>query len=206
MQQWPNAFQYRGSVGPIVPNLSIKLVSEDGEEVNSGQLGELWVKGPNIFLGYYNNDEATKNAFSEDGYFKTGDIAHLDPAGNLYIVDRMKELIKYRGYQVAPAELEAVLLQNPKVSDVAVLGMYDERIASEVPRAFVKVAPGLEPSKILGEEIVEWMDARVSYPKKLRGGVQFVDEVPKSAAGKILRRVLKDTYGLRITVTVGAKL
>ncbi|KAF2094414.1 acetyl-CoA synthetase-like protein [Rhizodiscina lignyota] len=206
IQQWPNALACRGSIGMLLPNHTVKLVSETGVEVPPGQTGELWIKGKNVFMGYHNNEQATKDAFSEDGFFKTGDIAYQDLEGNFWITDRLKELIKYRGYQVAPAELEATLLQNPKVADVAVLGIYDERIVSEVPRAFVQLAPGLEPTQELGEEIAKWMDSRVSYTKKLRGGVQFIHEVPKSAAGKILRRVLKNKYGAQTAEPRSAKL
>lgn len=131
-----------------------------------------------------------------DGFFKTGDIAREDKDGNMYITDRVKELIKYKGFQVAPAELEGVLMGCEDVDDVAVVGVYDERIASEVPMAFVvrkKDGEGKgKGEKEVAEGIVKWVQDKVAGHKRLRGGVRFVESVPKSASGKILRRVLKD--------------
>ncbi|KAF2098464.1 acetyl-CoA synthetase-like protein [Rhizodiscina lignyota] len=196
---WEKAMIYKGSVGTLLPNMSAKWVDLDGNEVAKGQEGELWIKGPNVFAHYHENPQATENSFSDDGWYKTGDVGYEDEHGNYYITDRVKELIKYKGYQVAPAELEAMLLKNPKVKDVAVLGMYVEEMASEVPRAFIVPTEGNKPSDQLAKEIVAWLDAQVSYPKKLRGGVQFVEEVPKSPTGKILRRLLKDKYGTKIS-------
>lgn len=196
---WDDAMKFKGSVGKLLANTSAKWMSPESKELSKGQEGELWLKGPQIFIGYHDNAEATKNSFSEDGWFKTGDVGFEDEHGNFYITDRVKELIKYKGYQVAPAELEALLLKNPKVRDVAVLGMYVEEMASEVPRAFIVPEEGLKPSPELEKDIVDWMNAQVSHPKKLRGGVEFVDEVPKSPTGKILRRLLKDKYGSRIS-------
>ncbi|EMC94308.1 hypothetical protein BAUCODRAFT_544122 [Baudoinia panamericana UAMH 10762] len=191
-QPWSEWWSSVGSVGKLFPNMSAKLVSGDGREVQAGETGELWVKGPNVFKGYWKNAEATKNAITEDGYFKTGDVGHQDDNHNLYITDRMKELIKWNGFQVAPAELEGILLDSPLVDDVAVIGIHDAAEHTELPRAYVVPASGREPSEALGREIAEWMSARVAYYKKLRGGVRFVKEIPKSQAGKILRRVLKD--------------
>lgn len=206
IQSWDSCMDTKGSVGKILPNHVVVLVDTEGNEVSADQPGEIWVKGPNVFLGYYKNEQATSSSMTGDGFFRTGDIGYYDKDGNIYITDRVKELIKYRGYQVAPAELEALLLKNPKVADVAVLGLYDESIVSEVPRAFIKAASGLTPNAELGRELAEWMNGQVSYPKKLRGGVQFVDEVPKSTTGKILRRVLKDKYGSKLTQSMKSKL
>ena len=103
-------------------------MSEDGTELEPGQPGELWVKGPNVMLGYYNNPEATKNAITEDGYYKTGDVGYIDEKGNFYITDRVKELIKYNGFQVAPAELEGVLAAHSEVEDCAVLGLFASHV------------------------------------------------------------------------------
>lgn len=161
-------------------------------EVAAGKTGELWIKGPNIFKGYHNNPEATKAAITEDGYFKTGDVGFQDADGNFFITDRVKELIKYKGFQVAPAELEGLLIGHPNVNDVAVIGLYDRSQATEVPRAYVvhrQVASGERPTS--ERELVEWLAARVAPYKRLRGGVRFIDTVPKSPSGKILRRLLK---------------
>jgi acyl-CoA synthetase (AMP-forming)/AMP-acid ligase II len=189
-------------------------MSADETELPVGETGELWIKGPNVFqgpthpslrstpfryplpksyhIGYLNNPTGTANAITADGYLRTGDVGYQDASGNVYITDRMKELIKYKGFQVAPAELEGVLLTHPAVNDVAVLGVYDEGRATEVPRAYVVVAKGTEPSKRMESEIVAWVRGRVVRHKQLRGGVGFVDEVPKSASGKILRRILRE--------------
>ena len=160
-------------------------------EVPAGQDGELWITGPNIFQGYWRNPSGTANALTPDGYFKTGDIGHQDSEGNFYITDRVKELIKYKGFQVPPAELEGLLASHPMVNDVAVVGLYDKEQATEVPRAYVVLAPGVQGGPHTEKEIAEWLRAKVANHKRLRGGVKFVDEIPKSAAGKILRRVLK---------------
>jgi 4-coumarate--CoA ligase len=166
-------------------------MNEAGEEVPAGETGELWIKGPNIFMGYLNNEEGTKNALTEDGYFKTGDVGHQDTEGNFYITDRVKELIKYKGFQVPPAELEGILIGHEDVDDVAVIGIQDHAQATEVPRAYIVPRKGLEAGKDLEAKIVKWLEKKVASHKRLRGGVRFVDEVPKSASGKILRRVLK---------------
>ena len=167
-------------------------MSSDGKEVARGEQGELYIKGPHVFLGYHNNDAATQDCMTTDGFFKTGDIARQDEHGNMYITDRVKELIKYKGFQVAPAELEGVLMGNDMVDDVAVIGIYDEKIASEVPMAFVVGGKGVKGTKEDGESVVKWLSEKVASHKRLRGGVRFIDTVPKSASGKILRRVLKD--------------
>ncbi len=190
-QPWDDWNKTIGSVGRLFPNMSAKHMSPEGTEVPAGEVGELWMKGPNIFKGYHNNPEGTKNALTEDGYFKTGDVGYQDKDGNFYITDRVKELIKYKGFQVPPAELEGLLLSHPKINDVAVVGVYSEDQATEVPRAYIVPAPGVEGGRKTEEDIVAWLRAKVANHKRLRGGVRFVDEIPKSASGKILRRVLK---------------
>jgi 4-coumarate--CoA ligase len=183
-----------GSVGRLLSNQTAKYVSVNEKEVPVGEVGELWVKGPNVFAGYWKNEKATANALTVDGYFKTGDIGYQDEDGNFYITDRIKELIKYKGFQVPPAELEGVLLSHDKVNDVAVLGVQRDDLATEVPIAYVVPRPGATAGPQLEKEIVDFMALKVANHKKLRGGVRFVDEIPKSAAGKILRRVLKEKY------------
>jgi acyl-coenzyme A synthetase/AMP-(fatty) acid ligase len=182
----------KGGVGTLVPNMEARLVDIDGKDVAPGESGELWVRGPNIFLGYHNNPAATADCMSEDGYYKTGDVARIDPkTGNFYITDRVKELIKYKGFQVPPAELEGVLSAHPKIADVAVVGIWKEEEQTEVPRAYVVLQAGHAASKELEGEIAKWLEAKVAHYKKLRGGVRFVAEIPKNPSGKILRRVLK---------------
>ena len=180
-----------GAVGTLLPNQTAKYMSPEEVELPIGETGELWVKGPNIFKGYHNNPEGTKNALTSDGYFKTGDVGHQDKDGNFYITDRVKELIKYKGFQVPPAELEGLLISHPKINDVAVVGVYAKDQATEVPRAYVVPTPGIEGSPDTARDIIQWLQAKVANHKRLRGGVRFVDEIPKSASGKILRRTLK---------------
>ncbi|KAK5111560.1 hypothetical protein LTR62_004856 [Meristemomyces frigidus] len=181
-----------GAVGTMLPNQTAKYMSAEEKEVPVGEVGELWIKGPNIFKGYLNNAEGTKNALTDDGYFKTGDVGYQDGEGNFFITDRVKELIKYKGFQVPPAELEGLLVSHPKIDDVAVIGVYREEQATEVPLAYVKVRDGITASPSVEKEIMEWLAAKVANHKRLRGGVRFTDEIPKSASGKILRRLLKD--------------
>jgi len=183
-----------GSVGKLHPNQKMIIVSSSGKPVAPGTEGEILIKGPNVFAGYHNNPAATANCMTSDGYFRTGDIGYEDNDGNLYITDRLKELIKYKGFQVAPAELEGLLVSHPKVADVCVVGVEDVKQATEIPRAYVVKAEGVNDIEdaVLEKEIREWMDEKVANHKKLRGGVRFVDVIPKSAAGKILRKILRD--------------
>jgi 4-coumarate--CoA ligase len=191
--------------------MEAKFVDEEENEVEHGKDGELWMRGPNIFRGYLNNEEATRNSITKDGWFKSGDVGHVTPEGYIsplshsdgrmfYITDRVKELIKFKGmstgyviltigFQVPPASLEGLLASHPKVKDIAVIGIYSKSIASEVPRAYV--VPVEEPSESLAKELIKYVHDRVAQHKRLRGGVKFIEEVPKSASGKILRRVLK---------------
>lgn len=148
--------------------------------------GELWVKGPNVMAGYLNNPTATAETLDSDGYLHTGDIAVADPEGVVYIVDRLKELIKYKGYQVPPAELEALLLTHPEIADAAVIGVLDSE-GEEVPKAFVV----RQADATIDEDgVIAFVAERVSPHKKVRT-VEFIDIVPKSAAGKILRKDLR---------------
>lgn len=165
-------------------------MSPTEEELPVGSTGELWIRGPNIFKGYHNNPSGTANALTPDGYFKTGDVGHQDADGNFYITDRVKELIKYKGFQVPPAELEGLLISHPMIDDVAVVGVYNKEQATEVPRAYVVPKTGVEGNPKTAQDVVDWLAAKVANHKRLRGGVRFVDEIPKSASGKILRRVL----------------
>ena len=175
-----------GSVGPSLPNTDCKVVdAATGKELDRNEDGEIWIRGPQVMKGYLNNPEATRASIDSDGFFHTGDIGHIDDHDQYFIVDRLKELIKYKGFQVAPAELEALLLSHPKVADVAVIGVRDED-GEEVPKAFVVLK---EP--VPADEIMDFVAARVAPHKKVRR-VEVVEQIPKSPTGKILRRVLRD--------------
>ncbi|KAL3435869.1 hypothetical protein BDV09DRAFT_166329 [Aspergillus tetrazonus] len=199
-QPWGEWRESVGSVGKLLPNMEAKYMTmpEDGSEpteVPTGEVGELYLRGPNVFQGYHNNPAATADSISPDGWFRTGDVGYQDPKGNFYITDRVKELIKYKGFQVAPAELEGILVDNPAVDDVAVVGVESAEHGTEVPVAFVVRSAKSKSSGVSAAEeaknIAKWLDSKVAHHKRLRGGVRFVDEIPKSAAGKILRRLLK---------------
>ncbi|KAL5091033.1 hypothetical protein Trisim1_003348 [Trichoderma cf. simile WF8] len=188
-EEW---WKYQGSVGRLYPNMEAKIVDEDGKELGYDKSGELLLKGPNVFSGYWKRPELNKETFTEDGWYRTGDIFYCCPKGNFYITDRKKELIKYKGFQVPPAELEAKLIGRDDIADVCVIGVWDKEQHTEIPRAYVVLKPGVEETEAKAKEITEWLNAKVAPSKKLRGGVRFIKEVPKSQAGKILRRVLRD--------------
>jgi len=180
--------EYRpGTSGVAVPNTECRIVDADGNDQDVGGRGELWVRGPQVMKGYLNNEEATRHTIDEEGWLHTGDVAELDEAGHYSIVDRVKELIKYKGFQVPPAELEALLLTHPKIADCAVIGIPDPE-AGELPKAFVTLAPGQE---MTAAEVQEFVAGKVATYKQVRQ-VEFIDEIPKSASGKILRRFLRD--------------
>jgi 4-coumarate--CoA ligase len=191
-QPWKDWNTTIGSVGKLLPNMTAKYIDDKGEEVPVGETGEMALKGPNVFKGYLNRPELTKDCFTEDGFFLTGDIGYQDDNGNFYITDRVKELIKYKGFQVAPAELEGILVGHDRVDDVAVIGIFSAEQASELPRAYIKLAPGVEANQETEKDIADYLQSKVAPHKKLRGGIRFISEIPKSVSGKILRRVLKD--------------
>ena len=177
-----------GTVGVTIPNTECRIVDPaTGEDQGVGGVGELWVRGPQVMKGYLNNPEATAATIDRDGWLHSGDIATIDEDGFVSIVDRLKELIKYKGFQVAPAELEALLLTHPAIADAAVVGVPDVE-AGEIPRAFVVVKAG---QSVTTEEITAYMTDRVSTYKVIRD-VVITDAIPKSASGKILRRLLRD--------------
>ena len=192
MKPWEEWDKTIGSVGRMLPNQTAKYMSPEEEEVPVGEIGELWIKGPNIFKGYLNNPEGTRNALTPDGYFKTGDVGYQDKDSNFFITDRVKELIKYKGFQVPPAELEGLLASHEKVNDVAVIGVYNKDQATELPRAYIVLAKGTQAGPKTEKDLVEWVAGKVANHKRLRGGIRFVEEIPKSVSGKILRRVLKE--------------
>lgn len=176
-----------GSVGKLVPGMCAKVIGEDGKSLGAFQEGELCLKGPLIMKGYVNDPVSTSATIDNDQWLHTGDVAYYDNEKFFFIVDRIKELIKYKAFQVAPAELEALLLTHPAVSDSAVIGLPDEE-AGELPLAYVVLKNG---QKATEAELQQFVADNVSHQKKLRGGVLFVDEIPRNPTGKILRRVLK---------------
>jgi 4-coumarate--CoA ligase len=177
-----------GSIGVPIPNTEVRVVDpETGEDLGVGKPGELWIRGPQVMKGYLNNPDATAASIDPDGWLKTGDIGWVDVDDHWLITDRLKELIKYKGFQVAPAELEAHLLTHPAVADAAVIAIADEE-AGEVPKAYVVLKPG---HRVTSGELVEHVAAHVAPYKKVRA-IEFIDEIPKSLSGKILRRVLRD--------------
>jgi 4-coumarate--CoA ligase len=183
--------QASGSCGLVVPNTEMKLVDIASlEEVGPNQEGEVWARGPQVMTGYLNNPQATANTITADGWLRTGDIGYVNDDGYLFVVDRLKELIKYKGLQVAPAELEAVLLTHPAVADAAVIGVPDDE-AGELPKAFVVLK-----GEATVEQIMAHVAERVAPFKKVRM-VEIVTQIPKSSSGKILRRVLKDQEKLK---------
>ena len=177
-----------GSVGLCVPGMECRLVSvETGEDVGVGERGEIHVRGPQVMKGYLGRPEATAETVDAEGWLHTGDVAYVDEDGFFFIVDRAKELIKYKAFQVAPAELEAVLLTHRSVADAAVIPSPDDE-AGEVPKAFVVVKEG---HGLTEAEVLDFVAARVAPHKKVRR-VEFVAQIPKSPSGKILRRLLVD--------------
>jgi acyl-CoA synthetase (AMP-forming)/AMP-acid ligase II len=173
-----------GSVGVCAPNTECKVIDlETGEALGPNQEGEICVRGPQIMKGYLNRPDATAQTIDSEGWLHTGDIGYADQDGHFYIVDRAKELIKYKGFQVPPAELEAVLLTHEAIADAAVIPCPDDE-AGEVPKAYVVLRCDATP-----EEIMSYVESRVAPHKRLRG-VEFIDQIPKSPSGKILRRML----------------
>lgn len=172
------------SIGPLMPGTECRLVDpETGSDVGVDERGEVWIRGPQVMLGYLNRPDATAACITPEGWFKTGDVGVVDEHGWFRIVDRVKELIKFKGFQVAPAELEAILVAHPRIADAAVIPSPDEE-AGEIPKAFVVLREPLTP-----EEIMAYVAERVSPHKKVRA-VEITDVIPKSPSGKILRRVL----------------
>ena len=179
-----NNKEHEGSVGLCLPNTTCKIVgTENRVELGPGEEGEVCVRGPQVMKGYLGQPEATSEIIDSEEWIHTGDVGYADADGALFIVDRLKELIKYKGRQIAPAELEAVLLSHPSVADAAVIPSPDES-AGEVPIAFVALKESASAT-----EIIDFVSQRVAAYKRIRR-VEFVDHIPKSPAGKILRRAL----------------
>jgi acyl-CoA synthetase (AMP-forming)/AMP-acid ligase II len=175
-----------GSIGVPVANTECLIVDvTTGEPLGPEQDGELWVRGPQVMRAYFNKPEATRQTLDDNGWLHTGDIARMDAGGHFFIVDRLKELIKYKGMQIAPAELESVLTSHPAISDAAVIPVPDDE-AGEIPKAYVVLR-----SPATADEVMAFVASHVAPFKKVRR-VEFVDQIPKSPSGKILRRVLRE--------------
>ena len=183
-------FKYAHTVGTICASTTVKIMKDDGKEAGVGEPGEIWAKGPQVVMGYLNNEQATKETFDEEGYLHTGDQGSINEHGVITILDRIKEMIKVRGIGVAPAELEDLLLGHQKVEDVAVLGINDD-YSGEVPKAYIVPKSDVQGYDDLGKELIKYVrDNKVRY--KSVKEIEFIDVIPKSASGKILRRILRD--------------
>ena len=178
-----------GTSGVTISNTEIRIIDpETGSDQGVGERGELWVRGPQVMKGYLNNQEATDDTIDSDGWLHTGDVAILDEHHHVSIVDRIKELIKYKGFQVPPAELEGLLITHPAILDVAVIGVPDDE-AGELPKAFITVAPGADAPSL--DDVQEFVGEHLVSYKQVRQ-LEVIDAIPKSASGKILRRELRD--------------
>ncbi|KAJ3322168.1 hypothetical protein HDU93_003138, partial [Gonapodya sp. JEL0774] len=195
MREWDPLIN--GTIGKNLPNVDLSIRDPETFEIlGPNTEGEIWARGPHIMLRYHNNEKATKESLIPDpdgkgSWYRTGDVGRYDENGVFTITDRLKELIKYKGFQVPPAELESILLGHSLVADVAVIGIPDE-LSQELPKAFVVLKSSLSSPEAVKEELISYVRNRVAPHKQLRGGVQFVQEIPKSASGKILRRLLRD--------------
>lgn len=178
-----------GSVGIVRAGFLARIVDRrTNRNVSPYERGELWFKGRAIMKGYVGDRDATKQTIDANGWLHTGDIGYFDDNGELYIVDRLKELIKYKGFQVPPAELEGILLQNPLIRDCGVIGVADDDGAGELPLAFVVKQDNVQLTE---RDVIDFVALRSSPAKRLHGGVIFVPSIPKNPSGKILRRELR---------------
>jgi acyl-CoA synthetase (AMP-forming)/AMP-acid ligase II len=185
------AYKYGNNGGMLLGSTVFKVINmETGKELGPNQTGEILAKGPQIAMGYLGNPRETAETFGADGFLHTGDVGSVDDQGFVHIVDRIKEMIKVKGQQVAPAELEHLLLGHPAVVDCAVLGVHDE-YSAERPKAYVVLKRGVEPSDAIGRELIQYVkERRVRY--KWVKEIEFIAEIPKSPSSKILRRVLRE--------------
>ncbi|KAI1625500.1 amp dependent CoA ligase [Exophiala viscosa] len=184
-----------GSVGCIRPGIDAKLVDDEGNDISAYDVrGEMCIKGPTVIKEYFENPTANAESFDADGFFHTGDIMYCDGKTKLwYVVDRKKEMIKVRGFQVAPPEIEGVLLMHPAIVDAAVIGVQAaSEVDGEVPRAYIVRGPGVRHEDLTEADVIEFAAKPLSKFKRLEGGVRFVDGIPKNASGKILKRVLRE--------------
>ncbi len=174
----------------LLPGLKGKVVDAQGNALGPNEKGELCFKGKNVMKGYIGNEKATRETIDEDGWLHTGDVGYYDDESQFFIVERLKELIKYNAFQVPPAEIEGILQMHPKVREAGVFGIPDEK-TGEKAVAFVVKQPGVD---VTDQEIIEFVAEKASKPKQLHGGVYFVDQLPKNDTGKVMRRILKEMW------------
>ncbi|PIA17650.1 acetyl-CoA synthetase-like protein [Coemansia reversa NRRL 1564] len=185
------------SIGILLPNSQAKVVDTQGNELGVCEPGELCFKGPNVMLKYLDNPTATRNIFDENGFLQTGDIGYIDEAGFFYITDRKKEIIKFKGFQVAPSELEGLLAEHPDIEDAAVMAVYDDNQATEIPKGYFVLKKQSDNRNAVddnarGQAVVEWLHERVAKFKRLRGGFSIIENIPRSPAGKVIRNSLRN--------------
>jgi len=203
---WDELKKTMGSSGTAFPGVELKIISiEDGKTLTVGQEGEILIRGDMTLTAYLNNPSATAESIDNDGWFHTGDVGKLDTHGNLFITDRLKELIKVKGFQVSPADLEDSLCGSPLVQDVGLTSIYHDDHATEYPRAYVvpfdkNVLNDRAAAEAFAHELRKYVESKHAPYKWIRGGFVIVPAIPKSPAGKILRRLLKDTKGNLIHV------
>ncbi|KPI40683.1 putative 4-coumarate--CoA ligase 1 [Cyphellophora attinorum] len=183
-----------GSIGKLLPGLEMVVVDEDNKECATLQSGEICLRGPNIMQGYLGQIDASSSSLN--GFFRTGDIGYVDRDGFVFLVDRAKEMIKVKGHQVAPAELEAILLSHPEILDAAVKGVYRDDIASEVPIGFLVSNIAQDRQRSLVEELQRTIREKVAPYKRIVGGLHFISEIPRNPSGKVLRRLLPSSEPL----------
>lgn len=176
-----------GSVGDVSEGTMVKVIDENGKSLGPNKRGELCFKGNQLMLGYIGDEKSTKDTIDRDGWLHTGDVGYYDKDKQFFIVDRIKELIKYKGFQVPPAEIEGVLLTHPKIKDAAVIGIPDDN-AGELALAFVVKTD----NNLTEDEVIQFVAKTASPAKKLHGGVRFIDEIPRNLSGKVLRRELRE--------------
>jgi acyl-CoA synthetase (AMP-forming)/AMP-acid ligase II len=194
-----------GSVGHVVPNTDLKFVDDNDNEITTPDTrGEMCVRGPLIIRGYFENPEANARDFDSEGYYHTGDVGYFEKGtGRIFIVDRKKELIKVRGFQVAPNEIEGLLLSHPAIVDAAVIGLtVPSSPDAELVRACVVLREG---HKVSEKELTDYVGRQLAKYKRLTGGVKFLPAIPKTASGKILKRLLREE-ALREMRAEGPKL
>ncbi|XP_062548676.1 uncharacterized protein LOC134213550 isoform X2 [Armigeres subalbatus] len=178
-----------GSVGTLTRSVKVKIVDENGSRLGPNEKGEIRAQFKHTFLGYINNEQMTRDACDEEGFFKTGDIGYFDSDGFLFVIDRIKDIIKYKNYQISPSDLEDVILKIDGVKQVCVAGVPTKDQSSDLPTAMIVLQGG---SSLTANEVVQTVNEQVSDYKKLRGGVHFIDRLPTSPAGKVMRRVVKE--------------
>ncbi|KAJ1955581.1 hypothetical protein EC988_001802 [Linderina pennispora] len=196
-----------GAVGFLYSGAEAKFVDEHGKDLEVGQEGELCLRGSQIMMGYLNRPEENAHVFDKDGFFHTGDVGYINETGHVFITDRIKELIKYKGLQVSASELEDILITHEAVNDAAVIGVHDPKRETEVPMAYIVLADSIDASdkaKVakLCMEVQAFLASKVAGHKHLRGGVDVIESIPRNVSGKILRRELK----VRHMAKIGAKL